>query len=120
MQYSNPAQPANSNTGALICHPTFKKQQGFNNAIVEAADNAGCQFLFEVPAEFFGFEESRAAAIKLNASHEENQLAFILCDRETGVIHVLSDNEAPSSVIRFVESYANVLSFFQTQRATSH
>ena len=120
MQYNNLSQPANTNSSALICHPTLKKEHGFNNAIVEAADKSGCQFLFEVPAELFGFEESRAAAIKLNASHEDNQLAFILCDRATGVIHVLSNDEAPSSVIRFVESYANVLSFFQTQSATSH
>ncbi len=120
MQYNNFSQVANKDSSALICDPTFKKPHEFNNAILEAADNAGCQFLFEVPAELFGFEDSRAAAIKLNVYNEDNQLAFILCDRETGVIHVVSNDEAPSGAIRFVESYANVLSFFQKSTTTSH
>ncbi len=30
MQYNNLSQPANTNSGALICHPTLKTEHGFN------------------------------------------------------------------------------------------
>lgn len=120
MQYNNISQQSDKPSAALVCHTDIKNPHDFSNAILEAADNAGCQFLFEVPSELFGFEESRAAAIKLNARSEHDELAFILCDKETGVIHVVSNDEAPERVIRFVESYANVLSFIQADNITSH
>ncbi len=120
MQTNNFSHPSRKTSDALMCQADYKNQHEFNNAVLEAADNAGCQFLFEVPAEFFGMENSRAAAIKLNAYHEADQLAFIMCDTDTGVIHVLSNDEAPSRVLRFVESYANVLSMLHNSNITSH
>lgn len=120
MQHQNQADPGQVATNALVCQPDFNNQTVFTNSILEAANNAGCEFLFEIPASFFGFEDTRAAAIKLNASNDDDQLAFILCDKGTGIIHVLSNDEAPRTVIRFVESYANVLSFLQESKITAH
>lgn len=120
MQSSNFSHAPDKASGPLMCLVNFNNPHDFSNAILEAADNAGCQFLFEVPAELFGHEDSRAAAVKLNASCEDDQLAFILCNTHTGIINVLSNDEAPARVIRFVESYANVLSLLQTNSLTSH
>ncbi len=120
MQYNHLSQSPHKNTNALTCVPVFENSRKFNNAVLEAADNAGCQFLFEVPAGLFGLKESRAAAIRLNVFNERDQLAFIVCDTETGVIRVLSGDEAPTNVIRFVQSYAHVLSLLQESTTTSH
>lgn len=109
-----------SSKNALINQPNFNNQAVFTNSIIEAAQNAGCEFLFEIPARLFGFEETRAAAVRLNAFQNDDQLAFILCNKSTGQIHVLSHDEIPDRVLRFVQSYANVLSFLKSSAVTSH
>lgn len=116
----NAHQEQNFNSdNALIIMPDYNNQAIFTNSIIEAAQNAGCEFLFEIPASLFGFEETRAAAIRLN-TFKDDQLAFILCDKNTGQIYVLSHDEIPNRVRRFVKSYANVLSFLKTSIVTSH
>ena len=120
MQYNNLSQAATPSINPLVHQTGFESPPEFNHAILEAANNAGCEFLFEIPGDLFGFEETRAAAIKLNAFSEDDQLAFILCNADTGTIHVLSNDEVPSKVIRFVESYAAVLSLLQNSKITSH
>jgi len=109
-----------SSQNALANLPGFNAEVVFTNSIVEAAQNAGCEFLFEIPASLFGFEETRAAAVRLNTFENDDQLAFILCNKNTGQIHVLSNDETPIRVRQFVKSYANVLSFFKTSEVTSH
>ena len=118
--YNTHQYNALNSENALISLPNINSQTVFTNSIIEAAQNAGCEFLFEIPASLFGFEETRAAAVRLNAFQNNDQLAFILCDKNTGQIHVLSNDEAPNSVLRFVQSYANVLSFFKNSELTSH
>ncbi len=124
MQYSGHDKTHQTNSynseNPLIALPDLNNQAVFTRSIIEAAQNAGCEFLFEIPASLFGFEETRAAAVRLNVFQGNDQLAFILCDKNNGQIHVLSNDEAPSRVIRFVQSYANVLSFFKNSDATSH
>lgn len=105
---------------ALVCLPRLNTEAVFTNSIIEAAQNAGCEFLFEIPASLFGFEETQAAAVRLNTFENDDQLAFILCNENTGQIHVLSNDETPIRVRQFVKSYANVLSFFKTGDVTSH
>ena len=105
---------------ALVNMPDLNHQVVFTNSIIEAAQKAGCEFLFEIPASLFGFEETKAAAVRLNAFDDTNQLAFILCNKKTGQIHVLSSDETPNRVLRLVQSYANVLSLFKNSKTTSH
>lgn len=118
--YDTPQNNAINSENALISLPDLNNQNVFTNSIVEAAQNAGCEFLFEIPASLFGREDTTAAAIKLNAYQNDDQLAFILCDKNTGQIHVLGNDETPNGVLRFVQSYANVLSFFKNSELTSH
>lgn len=124
MQYSghyNTYQTNSSNSeNAMVALPDLNNQAVFIRSIIEAAQKAGCEFLFEIPASLFGFEETRAAAVRLSASQGNDQLAFILCDKKTGQIHVMSNDETPNRVLRFVQSYANVLSFFKNSDITSH
>ena len=124
MQYSghyntNQTNPLNSENALVALHD-INNQAVFTRSIIDAAQKAGCEFLFEIPASLFGFEETRAAAVRLNASQDNDQLAFILCDKKSGQIHVLSNDETPDRVLRFVQSYANVLSFFKNSDVTSH
>jgi len=105
---------------ALVNLPEFNAETVFTDSIVEAALNAGCEFLFEIPGGLFGFKEACAAAVRLNAFENDGQLAFILCDENTGQIYVLGNDETPIRVRRFVQSYANLLSFFKTGNVTSH
>jgi hypothetical protein len=124
MQYSGHDNTHKMNSynseNSLVALPDLNNQAVFTQSIIEAAQNAGCEFLFEIPASLFGFEETRAAAVRLNVFQGNDQLAFILCDKNNGQIHVLSNDEAPNRVIRFVQSYANVLSFFKHSEITSH
>lgn len=118
--YNTHKQNAFNSENALVNMPDLNNQAVFTNSIIEAAQKAGCEFLFEIPANLFGFEETRAAAVRLNAFEDNDQLAFILCNKKTGQIHVLSNDETPNRVLRFVQSYANVLSFFKNSKTTSH
>jgi hypothetical protein len=124
MQYSGHDNTHKMNSynseNSLVALPDLNNQAVFTQSIIEAAQNAGCEFLFEIPASLFGFEETRAAAVRLNVFQGNDQLAFILCDKNNGQIHVLSNDEAPNRVLRFVQSYANVLSFFKHSEITSH
>lgn len=120
MQDNTIAQSKPDTANMLMPVSHFKTQDDFSNAVAKAAHNAGCVVLFEIPGNLFGFENTQAAAIKLNSNAANEQLAFILCDNSTGTIHVLSNDDVPAEVLRFIVSYKNVLSLLKSSEITTH
>ncbi len=83
-------------------------ETGFFETVARAADKAGCELLFEVPGALFATPDTRAAAISCG-EHTSIGEVFILYNRDNGVIRVLTGDEVPEEVTRFVRSYAAVL-----------
>lgn len=80
----------------------------FFQAACEAACNAGCELLFEVPNAVFEQQSDRAVAIRKKASR--SSLCFLLMRPEEGVVSIITATEAPQMAIEFTQAYANVLS----------
>ena len=104
----NLKKPANPITSIREALETTTDEAGFFETVARAADKAGCEFLFEVPGALFSSPDTRAAAIRCGESTSIGEV-FILFNRENGVIRLLTGDEVPDEVTRFVRSYAAVL-----------
>jgi len=120
MPYHEGSQIDTDQAQPLVCKLSLAKNEDYKDAIVNAAKNAGFQFMFDIPAEILGFEDCSASTIRLDDTSRSDKYAFIMCNRETGMIHVISQEEAPDAAVSFVKSYATVLSLLQAETATSH
>ncbi len=83
-------------------------EAGFFEAVIKAADNAGCEFLFEIPAILFGEVHARAAAIRCGDMKSIGEV-FILHREGDDLVQVISGEDVPEKVTQFVRSYAAVL-----------
>ena len=81
----------------------------FLDAVNDAAETAGCRFLFEIPGTLFDQPDYRAAAVLYDRGDETGEKVFILYNKEFGTIQILSEAEVDGQALRFVDSYANVL-----------
>lgn len=88
----------------------------FFDAVSRAAENAGCQMLFEIPAILLHGNGDRAAAV---AGGPEYDLIFIVFDSKNGEIMVISAAEAPATVLDFTRSYAGVLGMIASDRTVT-
>jgi len=87
----------------------------FFEAAYRAAEQAGCEMLFEIPSLFLSDPEGRAAAIRCGNA-DEAELFFFVFRPESQSIRVVSASEAPETVIEFTRSYAGVLSMIRADR----
>ena len=88
------------------------ENEGFGAAVTFAASQAGCEFLFEVPAQLFNHSGGRAAVIRSCPADDDSQdscVLFVIFDGEDGVIRILEEFEAPASVLAMTSSYSNFL-----------
>jgi hypothetical protein len=92
----------------------------FLSTVIDAAQNAGCIFLFEIPASLFDNTDSRAAAVMYNGDGEKGERIFIVCNSSHDIIQVLSETEVAKSVLNFVDSYANVLLSLNSLETCQH
>lgn len=107
-------------SNAIITQTNYHTMHDIKSALITATHQTNCRFLFEIPADLFGNKSFKAAVFKLNVESQEEDLAFILMNEETGVLHIIGQKEAPLSAVRFVKSYAKVLAFLQQTTETSH
>lgn len=89
---------------------------GFCDAVTFAAEQAGCEFLFEVPGSLFNQDGGRAAVIRscpkpVANGMQENCILYIIFDGDDGVIRILEEFEVPNSIQAMTNSYSNVLEF---------
>lgn len=111
-----PAQNANISTGSFLPRAfeqallQVNRSDGFSDAVSFAAEQAGCEFLFEVPGSLFHQNGGRAAVIR-SCSDLDNSpcILYIIFDGEDGVIRILEEFEVPGSVQAMTHSYSNVL-----------
>lgn len=94
--------------------------EDYKSAIAEAARNSGSRFLFELPGAMFGFENSIASTVTLDGDNQFERLAFIIFDQDTGMFNIISEDEAPESAMRFVQSYVNLLDQLHLNNITAH
>jgi len=92
------------------------ERDGFSDAVTFAAEQAGCEFLFEVPGTLFDQDGGRAAVIRSCISEGDNNekpncILYIIFDGEDGVIRILEEFEAPGSLQAMTQSYSRVLEF---------
>lgn len=83
------------------------------DAVILAAEQAGCDIMFEIPAFLLDSSAERAAAVSCGPGGE---IFFILFDAAQGKILVITAAEAPHSVIGFARSYAGVLGLIASDR----
>ena len=122
MHFENVSEQRSTKFPLVASKPPVEESdepQEFHTAVENAAENAGCEFLFEIPGALFGTEGSRAAAIRMNPENF-SKMSFIICDTKSGVIQVLDQEEAPARVSRFVKSYANVLCLLRADIPRMH
>ena len=74
----------------------------------QAARQAGCELLFEVPALLIEHQGDRAAVIRCPKS-EGDEFFFLIFNSADGSVAILAEDEVPSMVIAFTRSYAGVL-----------
>ncbi len=82
---------------------------GFRGAVIEAAQAAGGEFLFEIPAIAFGAAGGRAAVIRPHGQDRCDTLIYVLCGEADGLIEILNEDEVPAPVAAMTWSYARVL-----------
>ena len=88
------------------------ENEGFGAAVTFAANQAGCEFLFEIPAQLFNHSGGRAAVIRscpVKNDIQDNCVLFVIFDGDDGVIRILEEYEAPASVLAMTSSYSNLL-----------
>ncbi len=90
------------------------ESDGFYDAVTYAAEQAGCEFLFEVPGSLFGQTGGRAAVIRScpernEDGYFENCILYIIFDGDDGVIRILEEFEVPNSIQAMTHSYSTVL-----------
>ena len=86
----------------------------FYDAVSYAAQQAGCEFLFEVPGSLFNQDGGRAAVIRSCPNNNggdqlEKCILYIIFDGDDGVIRILEEFEVPNSIQAMTHSYSNVL-----------
>ncbi len=100
------------------------ERDGFAQAVTIAANEAGCEFLFEVPSALFGENSGRAAVIrscqnfKSNNGRETCNL-YIIFDDDDGIIRILEEYEVPNSVQAMTNSYSTVLEIIASDNGKS-
>jgi hypothetical protein len=99
------AKPGSGHDGTL--------SDRFMDAVILAAEQAGCDMLFEIPAFLLDSDAERAAAVSCGPGGE---IFFILFDAAQGKILVITASEVPRSVIGFARSYAGVLGLIASDR----
>jgi hypothetical protein len=87
----------------------------FFEAAYRAAEQAGCEMLFEIPSLFLSDPDGRAAAIRCGNA-DEAELFFFVFRPESQSIRVVAASEAPESVLHFTRSYAGVLTLIRADR----
>ncbi len=87
----------------------FGGDDDFLDAIESAADRAGCEFLFEIPAALIDEEGSKAAALRFE-DRDQPIYCFVVASAQAGNIKVIQDCEVDQAVYDFVHSYSHVLS----------
>ena len=87
----------------------------FFEAAHRAAEQAGCEMLFEIPSLFLADPEGRAAAIRCGNA-EEAEFFFFVFRPNSQSIRVVAASEAPETVLDFTRSYAGVLSMLRADR----
>lgn len=90
------------------------ESDAFSDAVMYAAEQAGCEFLFEVPGSLFDHSGGRAAVIRScpdfkNPKDDEVCILYIIFDGDDGVIRILEEFEVPNSIQAMTHSYSNVL-----------
>lgn len=87
------------------------ESDGFSHAVNYAVNEAGCEFLFEVPAMLFDREGQRAAVIRRQSPENsaEDPVLFVIFDNSEGVVRILEPFEVPDNVQRMTSSYSNLL-----------
>ena len=98
------------------------ERDGFCDAVTFAANQAGCEFLFEVPAELFDHRGGRAAVIRSCSTPGENVdkcVLYIIFDGDDGVIRILEEFEVPGSVQAMTNSYSAVLEYMAGIKSAS-
>jgi len=88
-------------------------KQDFLEFVSKTAKSAGCYFLFEIPGSLFEKPEYRAAAVVQEFDELGEHLVFILCNQEKGTVEIYDEVEVPDHIMKFVSSYANVLTCLQ-------
>ena len=89
------------------------ESDGFSDVVIYAAEQSGCEFLFEVPGSLFNREDGRAAVIRScpTGSEGENCILYIIFDGDDGVIRILEEFEVPNSIQAMTHSYSKVLEY---------
>ena len=88
----------------------------FFDAAFRAAEQAGCQLLFEIPGLLFEGPGDRAAAIACGDGGRETELLFLVFEEARNVVTVVAGEEVPDIVIEFTRSYAGVLAMIASDR----
>ncbi|MCF6321984.1 MAG: hypothetical protein L3J32_09480 [Rhizobiaceae bacterium] len=125
------SSPENKNPPSSFLPSAFEQallqvneRDGFSDAVTFAAEQAGCEFLFEVPGTLFDQDGGRAAVIRSCIDQREdgekpNCILYIIFDGEDGVIRILEEFEAPGSVQAMTHSYSRVLEFLSGMAISS-
>lgn len=87
----------------------------FLSTVHKAAQQAGCELLFEIPSALFQDPAGRSAAMRFGG-HGEAELFFILFNAANGAIRVMEEGEVPAIVLDFTRSYAGVLGLIAVDR----
>lgn len=74
----------------------------------QAASQAGCELLFEVPALLVENDGDRAAAIRCPKT-DGDEYFFLVFNSSNGSVAILAQDEVPAMLIAFTRSYAGVL-----------
>jgi hypothetical protein len=116
MNYSHQNQNSGSPSflpvvfGQALLH--VNQSSGFYDAVSFAAEQAGCEFLFEVPGVLFDQDHGRAAVMRSLAQPQypdQNRIIYVIFDGEDGIIRILEEFEVTGSTQDLVYSYSKVL-----------
>ena len=114
MNYSHQNRNSDSHSflpvafGQALLH--VNQTSGFYDAVSFAAEQAGCEFLFEVPGALFGEDSGRAAVMRsLPQAPNQSCIIFVIFDGDDGLIRILEEFEVSGSAQAMVNSYSSVL-----------
>ena len=94
--------------GQALLH--VNQASGFYEAVSFAAEQAGCEFLFEVPGALFGQESGRAAVMRSRPqTANKSIIIYVIFDGDDGLIRILEEFEVSGSTQAMVDSYSKVL-----------
>ena len=110
---SGKTNPTRSRFSALLNRGARSAQitddeEAFFVAGYQAAAQAGCEFLFEIPPVLLEQDADRAAAIRCERDGVK-ELFFLVFDAKKGLLNILEEDRVSAAVLDFTLSYAGVL-----------